>query len=313
MFAKSIHRTTLDGPLQGAKRMRLPFKPTPEHPLIISASEIGSFLRCRLQWSWSYRVGLQAKVFGPPRDIGLIVHIGKETWYTLPHKKRTVDRMLKIATNVSNMKELKLDAKNRALAKAMLIGYAEWALDDHEQSDKAIGKREVYPEDPFVLPLTKDGSILVRGRIDERFEPTIYRGVLAMDETKTRTSVNFDMLDLSYQMTTYLWAMQQKFPRDERGRRYKRYLAWRTVLRRQMPGPRVSAPLFGRESVERDPDELRMWLIDIRRTVTDMLDAAIYPNMTDQCKWGCDFYKLCLVRSNKSDLKEIIQTEYTAK
>jgi len=308
---RSIHRTKLDGPLQGAQRLKLPFVPTPKTPMIVSPSEIGSFLRCRLQWNWSYRVGISSRKMAPPRAIGIYVHVGKDQWYTHPAKKRTTKLMAKIADHVIRTTKLdgKVEQKDKDLARAMLIGFAQWATTEHEHSDAAIGKGTVRPEKAFALPLDEDGSIIVRGRIDEVFEPTIYRHAIAMDESKTRDSIGFDMLDLSYQMTTYLWAMMN----DPALSHYKRFIAWRTVLRRQMPGPRVKAPLFGRESVERTDDEIRMWVRDLKRTVTDMLDAAIYPTQKDSCRWDCDFYQLCLVRANARDLKEIIRSEYTVK
>lgn len=307
MYKKSIHRTNLDGPLQGSKRMKLPFRPTPEKPMIVSVSELGSFLRCRLQWNWSYRVGLKTKAEAMPRTNGILVHAGKEGFYGLPRKKRTPQAMQKMAKKaIDEMKEVKVDTKARDLATAMLVGYAEWVTSDHDKSDRAIGKNTIKAEFPFCLPLVEDGSVMLRGYVDEVFEPTIYKGVLAMDETKTKNQIDFDMLDLNNQMSAYLWALQEKWPG------YKRYLGWRTVLRRQMPGPRVKAALFGREFVERNPEEIRMWLLDTRRTVKDMLDAAIYPHKTDRCRWECDLYKLCLVRSDKGLLQEIIESEFTA-
>jgi hypothetical protein len=313
-FTKSIHRTELDGPLQGSGRMLVPFKPTAQRPMILSVSEIAAFLRCRLKWNWQYRVGIQSQAAGMPRVNGILVHAGKEEFYKLPRSKRTPERM-KVAAQkaIGAVTEVPVDSKVRDLSIAMLVGLAEWCAGDHDKSDKAIGKRDVKPEWPFCLPITKDRSIWVRGKVDEIFEPSIYTRVLAMDETKTKGNISFDMLDLNAQMSCYLWAMNKQFPRDERGRKYRRYIAWRTVCRRQMPTSRVSAPLFGREMIERNPDELRMWLIDTRRTIRDMMDAAIYPTKTDQCRWDCDFYKLCLVRSNKQDLRDIIQSEYITK
>lgn len=308
MDSKSIHRTLLDGPLQGSNRMKLPFMPTPEHPMIISASEIGSFLRCRLQWNWKYRVGLETKISGAPRAIGTYVHAGKDLWYQQPRAKRTPKMMAKLARKAIRDAKLKnVDAKDRRLAEAMLVGFAEWATGNHDKSDRAIGKRDVMPEWAFCLPLFKDRSVFVRGYIDERFKPTTYKNTLAMDESKTRKDLKMDMLDLNNQITVYLWAMQKEFPG------FERYLGWRTAMRRQMPGPRVKAPLFAREFVERDEEELRMWELDTRRIVKDMLDAAIYPTKTDHCRWDCDFYKLCLIRANKADLKSIIRSEYNAK
>jgi hypothetical protein len=125
-----------------------------------------------------------------------------------------------------------------------------------------------------------------------------------MDETKTKNGISFDMMDMDAQLTTYLWAMWKTYPK------YKRYIAWRTVLRRQMPGPRVKAPLFGRESIERTPEDLLLWERDTLRIVRDMLDAAIYPNKNESCKWSCDFYELCLARGSKSDLKNIIAEQF---
>lgn len=318
-FQKSIHRTELDGPLQGAPRMEEPFEPTPKHPLIISTSEISQFLRCRLQWNWDKRVGLKSKKVSMPRVNGILVHAVKEEFYQLQRAERTPEAMaasLKIAAK--KVTEVPITSKDRELAGAMLDGYVRWARSRHEHNDKNIGKKTVYPEWQFVLPLVKDRSILIRGKIDELFEPTIYRRVLAMDETKTKNAISFDMMDMDAQLTTYLWAMWKAtttgecpLPKPLRQRRYDRYIAWRTVLRRQMPGPRVKAALFARESIERSPDELKMWERDTLRIVHDMLDAAIYPTKRESCRYECDFYELCLVRSNKHDLKAIIEEQYT--
>lgn len=306
-FAKSIHRTDMDGPLQGAPRMKEPFVPTPDEPLIISASEISQFLRCRLQWNWDKRVGLRSRKVSMPRVNGILVHAGKEGFYELARPERTPQQMEKSARKAFRaVKEVPVNSKDRALAEAMLKGYAIWVNDDsHEHSDRNIGKKKVWPEWQWVLPLVKDRSILIRGKIDELFEPTIYKGVLAMDETKTKNAISFSMMDMDAQLTTYLWAMWKKYPN------YKRYIAWRTVLRRQMPGPRVKAPLFARESIERTAEDLIMWERDTLRIVRDMLDAAIYPNRRESCAYDCDFYELCLLRGNKSDMKAIIREQYT--
>jgi len=321
-FKKSIHRTELDGPLMGAPRMKKPFNPTPDEPLIISASEIGQFLRCRLQWNWEKRVGLRSMKVAMPRVNGILVHAGKEEFYELPRKKRTADAMERSAKRAfKKIKEVPVNSKDRELATAMLLGYTEWIKrTENEHNDRNIGKRQVVPEWQFVVPLVKDRSILLRGKIDEMFEPSIYKGVLALDETKTKNGISFDMMDMDAQLTTYLWTMwkasQDKrcpLPEPFRGRKYKRFIAWRTVLRRQMPGPRVKAPLFGRESIERTEEELLMWERDTLNVVHDMLDASIYPTRNDSCRFNCDFYQLCLARGNKSDMKHIIREQFTHK
>lgn len=318
-FQRSIHRTELDGPLQGAPRMKVPFDPTPDEPMIISASELNQFLRCRLQWSWDKRVGLKSKKVAAPRVNGIVVHATKEEFYQLERRERTPEAMDKAMRKaVKKITEVPVKPKDRELAKAMLDGYVRWVRKkSNERSDKKIGKQEVFPEWQFVLPLNKDRSILIRGKIDELFVPTIHRRVLAMDETKTKNQISFDMMDMDAQITTYLWTMwkastefPELLPKPLR-RRYDRFIGWRTVLRRQMPGPRVKAALFARESIERSEDDLIMWERDTVRVVRDMLDAAIYPTKRDSCKWDCDFYELCLVRGDKNDLKDLIRDQYT--
>jgi hypothetical protein len=318
-FQRSIHRTEMDGPLQGADRMDTPFKPTPKNPLIISTSELGQFLRCRLQWNWDKRVGLQSNKISMPRVNGILVHAAKEELYQLERPERTPQAMRQAAkTAFKKVKEVPINAKDKELATAMLDGYMRWVRGKHEQSDRSIGKKQVFPEWQFVLPLVKDRSILIRGRIDELFMPSIYKRVLALDETKTKNQISFDMMDMDAQLTTYLWAMWKATTTDEcplpqplRKRRFDRFIAWRTVLRRQMPGPRVKAALFARECIERSADDLIMWERDTVRIVHDMLDAAIYPSKRESCRYDCDFYELCLVRGSKRDLKELIREQYT--
>jgi len=320
-FQRSIHRTEMTGPLQGGPRMKEPFVPTPETPLIISTSEISQFLRCRLQWNWDKRVGLRSKKVSMPRVNGILVHATKEEFYKLERRERTPKAMDTAAKAAfKKVTEVPVTSKDRELATAMLQGYIAWVRDDdsNEHSDRNIGKKDVVPEWAFVLPLVKDRSILIRGKIDEMFEPRIYKKVLALDETKTKNAISFDMMDLDAQLTTYLWAMWKSsttdawlLPEPFRHRRYDRFIAWRTVLRRQMPGPRVKAPLFARESIERSPEDLIMWERDTLRVVRDMLDAAIYPTRRESCRYDCDFYELCLNRGNKHDLKSIIAEQFT--
>lgn len=318
-FAKSVHRTEMDGPLQGAPRMKVPFEPTPKDPLIVSTSEIAQFLRCRLQWNWDRRVGLRSKKVSMPRVNGIVVHAAKEELFQLERRERTPEAMDKaLRKAVKGITEVPVTPKDKELAKAMLDGYIRWVRSPkNENNDRAIGKRKVFAEWQFVLPLVKDRSILIRGKIDELFKPTIYKRVLAMDETKTKNQISFDMMDMDAQLTTYLWAMWKASTTGEcplpkpLQRRYERFIAWRTVLRRQMPGPRVKAALFAREPIERSPDDLKIWERDTVRVVRDMLDAAIYPTKRDSCKWDCDFYELCLVRGDKADLKALIEEQYT--
>jgi ATP-dependent helicase/DNAse subunit B len=302
----SIHRRkTL--PVLPPNDMVPAVNPTPAHPLIVSVSELSAFLRCRSRWYWSYLAGLRRKTDSREyRSIGIIVHDTLEQWHGLQPKIRYGKqgrRLIGVFVNVELKKAtgFVLDEKMRVMVRAMVIGYAAWA----RMEDREIGLRECAPEEWFDLPLTKDGSIIVRGKIDNRFEPVTLKRTMAMQEFKTKSKIDFSMIDLNFQLSTYLWALRQKFPK------HRRYIAYHTILRRQMPGPRVTAALFSRTMVERTDQEIDRWVRDVQSIAADMVAPRIYPNVQPSCQWDCDFYNPCLLRSEPRDLKFVLKSEYT--
>lgn len=301
----SIHRLKKPS-LLAAQPRRKAERPTPERPLIISASELGSFLRCRVKHHWEYQCQLEPKTTRVPLVMGRIGHKIIQDFYAQPFKERTPKRMAKIADaeiKLASVKELPLEDKQ--LLRAMVIGYVEWAQNpDTEYNDMEIGVKECYPEEKFELPLTKDGSIRVHGRLDLRFPSATQKKTLGFLESKFLAQIRVDAVEHKIQNTIYLWAMRTKFPT------FKRYKCYYQVLRKQMPGPRVKADLFHREPLERDISEIDQWAEDAQAQAMDMLDGAVYPSPMDSCSWGCDFKIPCLQRGNDGDVKYILKTEF---
>lgn len=297
----SIHRAGKPS-IHGFDRIKQPVKPTKAHPLIISTSELSAFLRCRVRWNWSYQCRLAPKRKSTALALGTLVHDILEHWYLTPHAKRTVKRMEKLARErVRSTTTAELTTQDRELAEAMCIGYAAWARDE----DKSIGLTECVPEGWFRYPLVPgDESVLIHGKIDNTFAPHNLRSTRALQEFKTRSQFRNEPVDLNTQLSVYLWALRQKYPKA------KRYVAYWTQLRKQMPGPRVKADLFARETVERSDEEIAQWATDVRRQIGDMLDGAIYPNPNDACSYDCDFRVPCQLRGNRKDLASIFRTEY---
>lgn len=304
--AMSVHRPLQPSPFASRIRLPRPVPPTPDHPLIISASELRDFLRCRVKWWWRHQCRLEPKARSVNLVIGNVVHVILEHWYAGDRSRK---RMRQIARDVAGDAAIEaLSAQDRELVEAMCVGYARWALGNHEHSDREqLGLRRetrVVTEDPFELKLTSDGSILVRGIIDNHFVPSHLKRTVAFSEFKTRSQFRDSPLELVTQLSTYLWALRQKFPKA------RRYLAFHTELRKQLPGPRVHADLFRRELVERTDDEVDQWIKDTQRAALDMLDAAIYPNPMESCSWECDFQTPCLARSDEHDLAHVLETGY---
>lgn len=299
----SIHRQTAPDVL--ASRVRGGgLKPTPEKPLIISASELRDFLRCRVKHHWRHQCRLEPVDGSENLAIGALVHEILEAWYKLPFRERSPKRIEKLASERLRRTTFKeLTTEHKELIGAMCIGYAFWA----KKEDREIGLEDCSPEMWFEEPLDAKRTILVRGKIDNVFTPRAFKHTIGCQETKTKGQIRVDMVETNLQLSVYLWALRRLFPKK------KRYMAYYTILRKQMPGPRVKSDLFHREPVERMDEEIEQWEIDTRRAALDMLDGAIYPNPMDSCSWDCDYRMPCLFRGRPEDLTHVLTTQYKPK
>lgn len=277
--------------------------PTTKSPLVISASELRDWLRCRVKHHWRHNCRLERREGSPALAMGSLVHTILEAWYTYESRSTSqMETIAKLAVKDTTFSEL--TTEDRELIEAMCVGYAFWA----KTADREIGLKDCKPETWFEEWLDPERTVLVRGKIDNVFVPRDgSKGVIACQETKTQSQIRIDHVDLNLQLSVYLWAMRKKFPK------FKRYIAYFTVLRKQMPGPRVKADLFHRETVERTDDEIEQWAADTRRAAIDMLDAAIYPSPMDSCSWSCDYQLPCMLRGRPDDLRYVLETEYKEK
>lgn len=300
----SIHRPKRPHLLGARDRIRKPERPTPENPLILSASELRDFLRCRVMWNWRHQARIIPKKKPIPLAFGIFGHQAMERFYGLERAKRTIKGMKRVVKAIARKTTPdELSIENVELATAMLTGYASWS----KPRDREIGVGKVSVEKWFDLPLVEDGSIRVHGKIDAAFKPSAFKRTMAGFEHKFKSQLRINSIELNLQLSVYLWALRKLYPEA------RRYIAYYNVLRKQMPGPRVRSELFAREAVERTDDEIDAWEMDAQRIALDMLDAAIYPNPTDACGWDCDYNVPCLLRGNPKDVRHILKTEYQRK
>lgn len=307
----SIHRAKPMSNLAAqSDRFKPKIVPTPQTPLVTSVSELRDFMDCRVKWSLRHQSRLEPKSGSVALGMGSLTHLILETWYKVPHAKRTVKRMEKIARqlcNVTQRKELSLEDKE--LIEAMTVGYASWTLSpENEHSDVQLGYEEGFPEEWFRIPLDDDGSVLLNGKLDNRFIPKKLKKTLALFEFKTASQIRMSRYELSIQVAGYAAAMRSLY-----GEQFKRFIVYPTVLRKQLPGPRVKAALFAREPVELTEDEVRIAIADLRRAALDMADASVYANPGERCEWMCDFRIPCQLRGAPSDMKHVLKTEYQPK
>jgi len=283
-------------------RLLKPRIPTPENPLIISASELRDFLRCRVKWHWRYQARIEPKTKSSNLKIGTLTHHILDKWYQ--RSNRTVKAMRKIANSELLLIPAEyLPIKDVELIREMCIGYAFWA----KQEDKDLVPNNIRTELKFDLPLDEKGRIRVHGYIDVDFDHGRLRRTAGMMEHKTAGQFRSSMLELNLQLSVYLWALRMIKPKA------RRYIAYRNTLRKQMPGPRVRAALFQREEVERMDDEIDQWRQDTARAAMDMVDAAIYPTPADDCAYLCDFQTPCMMRGRREDLEFVLTHDYASR
>jgi PD-(D/E)XK nuclease superfamily len=313
-YQQSLHRIAKPSLLATSARRTGTVRPTKEKPLILSASELSSFLRCRVQHHWSYQCRLTLPSKNLAQSIGTLGHIVLDNWYQLPVHQRTPRSMKRVAVDAMqksltmSKKEMALDPKDRELITAMCVGYAEWTLNpDTDYGDADLQITDCHPEEWFDLPLTPDGSIRIRGKLDNRFFPGKYKKSVAILESKFKSAIRYDDVENRLQLSVYLWALRQKFPK------MRRFMAFPQILRKQLPTPRVRTALFWRDLIERDDTEVDQWATDTGNIAMDILDGAVYPTPMDSCAYMCDFKVPCQLRGNKEELKYVLKNNYVTR
>lgn len=296
----SIHRVKNPSLLANQRRAVKPRRPTPSEPLIISASELGTFQRCRVKWWWGYQCNLQPAEKPEGLAFGEVGHDVMEAYYTYPWRKRDLKAMRRCAKqHIGATKYEVLTTERRELLEAMCLGYVPWS----QEENAAIGLRDCVPERKFELPLVPDRSIMIHGRLDTIFKPTTLKYTMASVERKFKKQIQMDIVEVNLQLSVYLWALRELYPG------MKEYQIHYRILRKQMPGPRVTAPLFGSEPVTRTDEQIAAWVEDARNTALEMIDCAVYPNPMDACSWDCDFKMPCLMRGDEDDLTHVLTGE----
>lgn len=306
---RSIHK--LERPswraAQGRKSRPVP---TPAAPLVISASELLSWLRCRVQHHWSYQVRLRLADTPERLAVGTLGHEVIEHFYKKPRAERTVAYMQRLVKrHVHRSSVDAVSTESRTLLAAMLPGYAKWVQTPRvcEYTDKEIGLDRCFPELEFNVPLTADGSIRVKGKLDGVFKSTTQRHTIGIIETKFLKDIRINDLENRLQLSMYLWALTKLFPKA------RHFLAYYQILRKMAPSPRVKSPLFHRELVERTPDELHLWEKDVEHMMMDMNGGGVYPSPMDSCQWSCDYLIPCGLRSAPADLKHVLDTMFVTR
>lgn len=192
----------------------------------VHATEIKSYLRCKLAYFWSARkprgLFLEPAVSRPALHFGRLIHQALQEGYDtgVPFKDafRTLstqaqEKLLKEAQKSGGSggsslfaEDIQAIKEQQTLGETMMEGYQKWA---------AVADRGIQ-----FLAMETNWSNVRLGRIPlaGRFDAIVKRGdgVWILD-FKTTSSMNTDWTGMDLQATTYVYAARQLYGRDVRG------------------------------------------------------------------------------------------------
>lgn len=283
----------------------------------ISPSSIADFMRCRRLYG--YRGAYEPRTTKTEFVLGRIVHSALESWYTgaeadpLEQVDRLVAREMVALQYEPDYDPARLEEIHQ-LASAMVEGYMDqYQLEDPTGPD-AEGVVMLAKEVSFKVPIPlTDGGVL-KGRIDglcyDRY------GRYWIVETKTYKSEP-NSHDLNLQTLAYVWALNTDTaePLRERygmpsGARIQGSLY--NGLRKQLPGPRVTKPLFMRSWVGRNREELRIFGHETLPEIHDDMavqPVRVYPNYMFLCD-HCEFRAPCQAAQAGANEQYVLDSQY---
>ena len=312
---------------------------------MLRTSERGSFKECPQKWQWGNNEGLAAKRDSNPLWFGQGIHIALAEWYRKgrergPHPADTwedfcADEQRFIPMEYDEDERKYMDAK--ALGEAMMEGYVEhYGEDDHWDVIATEQTFRLLIADPRQLRKPGDKlKALVRyvGTFDGVYRD-LRTGEIFLMEHKTAASIDTQHLPLDDQAGSYwmvatrvlrkqgligpresisgiMYNFMRKGLADDRPR-----IAKGEALNKNGSVSKNQPPAnFLREEIWRSAEERKIMEERIQNEALHMEAfrsglLPMYKRPTRDCKWRCEFYKMCLLHEAGADVEEYKEAVY---
>jgi RecB family exonuclease len=296
--------------------------------LKVSNSEIQTFKDCRRKWWFVYyrELGLKRdrqEVTGP-RSLGTRVHKALEGMYTLD--RNPIETLKEIyEMDIEQIREHRGEPaaealqKEYALAHIMIEGYLQWAtenaIDDGLELVEAEGVVEVKSSVENVLLRAKMDQRIVRksdgARLFRDFKTvanlTDPPKILPMDE-----QMKF------YQLLEYLQSIEATGSEPQ----WRTDGALYTMLRKVKRTAAAKPPFYDQLEVHHNITEIRNMWKRVAKVVEEIVDARVAldsgedhqyqvpPRPSRDCTWKCDFFAVCSMVDDGSDVEGMIGEFY---
>lgn len=293
--------------------------------LAISNSELETAQRCWRKWYFTYYLHLGLREEDPTgnRAIGSRVHFALARYYEKGEDPVLLTRALVDADMAANPKYAEDIAKDGDLCIIMLEGYVEWL--EETGADEDLEFLESEREVRQVFGAVGGVKVEVVGRLDQRVRQrsTGLRSFMdhkTGDFTRIVNTARIAQQFLHYDLLEYLEYIREGRDVSERtdGGIYN-------VLKKVKRTPRANPPFYMRHEVRHNLDELRSYwtrvaaitgeIVGKRMALDQGADprSVVYPTPTSDCYWSCDFFPICPLVDDGSDLQAVIQLAYEEK
>ena len=196
------------------------------------------------------------------------------------------------------------------MGRIMLEGYVEWVEENGIDAQYDI----ISNEETLSMPML-DGRVELRGKIDMRLRRKSDGTRLIRDfKTVGQTFSQYaSTLHLNEQALTYMTLDAYHNTDEDRADG-----AIFTLLKKNKQTARAKGPFYAEEEVLHNIFTLRSFWIRLNATLSDMmavkdaLDAGAahqsvaYPRPSNDCTWKCQFFNICNLMDDGTDVEEVI-------
>lgn len=295
----------------------------------VSNSEIQTFKQCKRKWWLVYyrELGIKRKndEFTGARSLGTRVHLALEALYV--RDENPLETLKEIYLyDADKMREYErpqqdIDAlwKEYDLANAMVSGFIEWVQENAiDEGMELVAAEDVVEVESHIK------NVILRAKMDQRW----YRksdGARLFRDFKTVGNLTEPMkiLPMDEQMKFYhLLEYLQALGVTGEEPQWRTDGALYTMLRKVKRTATAKPPFYGQLEVHHNITEIRnMWirvsgvlddLIDLREALDGGADHnyVAYPTPSRDCTWKCDFFAVCHMFDDGSDVEGILEEYY---
>jgi len=298
-------------------------------PLRVSNSEIQTWKDCRRKWWFVYyrELGLKREnqeVTGA-RSLGTRVHITLEGMYTRNENplqtlrdiyEFDAERLLEAGRTQEVIDEL---WKEYDLANAMISGYVEWV----EENAVDEGLSFVGAEEVVEVKSSIEG-VLLRGKLDQRWVreadgARLFRDFKTVGNlTEPPKILPMDEQMKFYHLLEYLQSMESTGGEPQ----WRTDGALYTMLRKVKRTATAKPPFYGQIEVHHNITEIRNMWLRVVKVIEEIFDARaaldaggdhqylMPPRPSRDCTWKCDFFPVCPMADDGSNLEGMLESYY---